>query len=166
MSKSGDIRKAMNCDILIRPATIDDREFILSLIPRLVEFGPPHWRNPEQMTATDIQTLDTVLSTNPPETVVLIAENSDRERLGFIHLRAEVDYFSREKTGYVSDIIVTRQGEGNGVGRALMNAAEDWSRNQGYSQIALHAFVQNARARKLYESLGYGPDLLKYVKEL
>jgi len=153
-------------EIRIRTAEPDDKEFILSLIPRLVDFGPPPWRDPDQMTATDTETLDWVLSTNPPETVVFVAEDETGDRLGFIHLRADIDYFSHEKYGHVSDIVVTNESQGRGIGRALMAAGENWARVQGYPFITLHAFIQNTRATALYESLGYNGDMLKYMKKL
>ncbi|HZS46862.1 MAG TPA: GNAT family N-acetyltransferase [Blastocatellia bacterium] len=160
------MKENKDAGIRIRLANIHDKPFVLSLIPRLAEFGPPRWRDADQMTARDSETLDNVLSINPPETVVFIAEDENDVPLGFIHLRADVDYFSREKYGHVSDIVITAESEGRGVGRALMIAGENWARSQGYRLISLHAFIQNVRARKLYESLGYGGDMLKYVKEL
>jgi hypothetical protein len=37
-----------NLNTQIRPAKSSDHGFILSLIPRLVEFGPPTWRDISQ----------------------------------------------------------------------------------------------------------------------
>ena len=33
-------------------------------------------------------------------------------------------------------------------------------------ELTLNAFSRNTRARRLYERLGYGEDMVKYVKEL
>jgi ribosomal protein S18 acetylase RimI-like enzyme len=52
------------------------------------------------------------------------------------------------------------------VGRALMAKAEDWAREHGYGWLTLSVFGQNVRARELYERLGYGEDIIRYVKEL
>jgi ribosomal protein S18 acetylase RimI-like enzyme len=118
------------------------------------------------MTATDTKTLDYVLTNNPPNTIVYIAEDNHGHRTGFIHLRGDVDYFSNETYGHVSDIVVTSESQGRGIGRALMAAGEEWARRQGYPFMTLFAFVQNTRATAMYESLGYGRDMQKYIKEL
>lgn len=40
--------------------------------------------------------------------------------LGFIHLQTGKDYHSHEPHGHIADLIVATQGEGRGIGRALM----------------------------------------------
>jgi ribosomal protein S18 acetylase RimI-like enzyme len=56
--------------------------------------------------------------------------------------------------------------QGRGVARALVDAAESWARAQGSRRISLNVWVQNERARGLYEHLGYGPETMHYLKEL
>ena len=155
-----------NSDVRVRPATSEDREFILALVPRLMEFGPPPWRERERMVATDLETIGRVLDEQPPSHAVFVAEDADGARLGFIHLHSAVDYFTREEHGHVSDVAVTRAGEGRGVGRALMEKGEAWARARGYRLLTLHVFARNARARAVYEKLGYAEDTVKCVKEL
>jgi putative acetyltransferase len=48
-----------------------------------------------------------------------------------------------------------------GVGRALMHAAEDWARGVGVSKIELHVFPYNVPAIALYEDLGYEREGLR-----
>ncbi|MEP6924557.1 MAG: GNAT family N-acetyltransferase [Pyrinomonadaceae bacterium] len=138
----------------------------MSLLPRLVEFGPPAWRNVAQMTAADTQVLSDKLINEPPGTAIFIAEDDKGVALGFIHLQTGNDYYNREKHGHISDIIVVPEGEGRGIGRALMAKGEEWARIQGYRWLTLSVFAQNVRAREVYKRLGYGEDIMKYVKEL
>jgi ribosomal protein S18 acetylase RimI-like enzyme len=153
-------------DMRIRTAERRDRDFILSLVPRLMEFGPPPWRDAGQMTATDKEVIEQVLLTNPPGTIILLAEDRSGAPLGFIHLNTTRDYFTRERHGHISDIVVAPAGEGRGVGRVLMEAGEEWARSQGFRLLTLNVFANNRRALNLYERLGYGQDTIKYVKEL
>jgi len=44
---------------------------------------------------------------------------------------------------------------GQGVGRALFQAVEDWARGQGLRRLDLTVQTGNARGRALYERLGY-----------
>ncbi len=156
----------MNTNIQIRLATVDDKEFIISLLPRLVEFGPPSWRDVKQMIATDIQVLSDKIISQPPETAIFIAEDNKGVALGFIHLQTGNDYYSREQHGHIADVIVAPEGEGRGIGRMLIAKGEEWARSKGYRWLTLSVFAQNLRAREVYKRLGYGEDIMKYVKEL
>lgn len=152
--------------IKIRAATVDDRDFIVSLAPRLVEFGPPAWRDSAQMIATDSEILRDKLE-NPPEgTSVFVAEDALGAPLGFIHLHPGHDYYQKEPHGHISDVIVAPAGEGQGIGRLLMAKAEEWARERGYKWLTLSVFAENVRAREIYKRLGYGEDIMKYVKEI
>jgi len=52
------------------------------------------------------------------------------------------------------------------VGWLLIERGEEWARSRGYRWLTLSVFAQNVRAREVYERLGYGADIMKYVKEL
>lgn len=153
-------------NINIRPASAGDRDFILSLVPRLVEFGPPTWRNVPRMIATDIQVLTDQLLNHPPDISFFIAEDEKGHPLGFIHLQSGTDYYNHDKHGHIANVIVAPEGEGLGIGRMLIEKGEEWARARGYRWLTLSVFAQNVRAREVYQRLGYGEDIMKYVKEL
>lgn len=152
--------------VRIRPASISDKEFIISLLPRLVEFGPPSWRDVALMTAFDTQVLSDRLLSQSPGTAIFIAEDVDGVALGFIHLQTGIDYYMREEHGHIADLVVARDGEGQGVGSALIAKGEEWARSQRYRWLTLNVFAQNLRAREIYKQHGYGEDVMKYVKDL
>ena len=150
----------------VRPARAEDRDFILSLIPRLVEFRPPPWRDAAEMTATDLERVGKVLGDSPPGSAIFVAEDEDGTPLGFVHMNTPIDFFNRKEYAHVSDVVVARGAEGRGVGRALMAAGEAWARERGHRLLVLYAFAQNSRAREIYEKLGFGEEMVRYVKEL
>ncbi|GAC1649431.1 MAG: hypothetical protein NVS4B3_06490 [Gemmatimonadaceae bacterium] len=151
---------------LIRPVASTDRDWILALVPRLHEFGPPGWRDAHQMTAAATAVIAEKLGRMPPSSAILVAETAGGVPLGFVHLESASDYFTGEQHGHISDIIVDRAHEGSGAGRALMRAAEGWAGDRGYRLLTLNVFGANARARALYEHLGYAPETTRYVKAL
>jgi ribosomal protein S18 acetylase RimI-like enzyme len=157
---------SLKSTIQIRPASISDKEFIISLLPRLGEFGPPPWRDVTQMLVTDIQVLSDSLLNPSPGTAIFIAVDADGVALGFIHLKTGTDYYHHQEHGHIADVIVTPAGEGRGIGRMLIAKGEEWARSQGYRWLTLSVFAQNLRAREVYKRLGYGEDIMKYVKEL
>lgn len=153
-------------EIQIRPAQTSDHPFILSLVPRFSEFELPPWRTRATLDATNRRTLSEALTSPDQQETVLIAEDSQGAALGFIHLQTNVDYFTGESYGYISDIAVAAAGEGRGVGRALIAAAERWASSAGLGLLMLHVFAGNERARRLYEQLGFAPDITRYAKQL
>jgi ribosomal protein S18 acetylase RimI-like enzyme len=63
---------------------------------------------------------------------------------------------NRPDVAYVYDIEIDDADQGRGFGRAAMLVAEELVREAGYTGIALNVFGFNERARRLYDSLGYG----------
>lgn len=156
----------MDADIRIRNATAADEAFLLALVPRFVAFGLPHWRIAEAVQARTAQSLQAALTLLPTTSALLIAEDEAGEPLGFIHLTTRSDYFTAEAYGYVSEIAVAAEGEGRGIGRGLMAAAERWARRNGLERLVLDVFAGNRRARRFYGQIGFQEDVVRCVKEL
>ena len=150
----------------VRPARADDRDFVIGLAPRLTDGFPlPPWRTSEEVTHTEAATLDLALTVLPDGNALLVAESADGERAGLVYLERMFDYFRRPH-GHVGILAVAAEAEGQGVGRLLMEAAEQWAREQKLEMLSLNVFATNDRARRVYERLGYTPETLRYVKPL
>jgi GNAT superfamily N-acetyltransferase len=153
-------------DVRIRPAGDEDRAFILGLVPELLAFGPPAWRNLSEMIAVDTDVVGAALAGRMEGSAVLIAENAAGARLGFIHVTGERDYYLQDTCGHVADIVVAPDARGQGVGRALLAAAEQWSKDRGYRLLTLNVFVGNRGPQSVYEQAGFHAEVIKYVKPL
>jgi GNAT superfamily N-acetyltransferase len=149
----------------IRTATAEDLAPVLALVPRLAATGSPPGRDAAQIEQSDIQSVRRAL-TAPASGEALFVAEADGQLLGFIHLKTVVDYFSQEPIAHISDVVVAEAAEGQGVGKTLIKAAEDWARTSGYTMVQLHVLTDNARARTVYERLGYSAEWLKYIKRL
>jgi GNAT superfamily N-acetyltransferase len=152
--------------IRIRAARNDDRLFLLSLLPRLAEFSLPPWRTGDEIIAGEARTLSSALAQLSPDADLLVAVGPQEERLGFIYLETETDYFRGEPYTHIGILAVDRSGEGTGVGRALIEAAEERARRRGDLMVTLNVFDRNGHARAVYERLGYAPEIIRYVKPL
>jgi GNAT superfamily N-acetyltransferase len=151
--------------IRIRMYQSSDREFILSLVGRFSGFELPEWRRAEDVDRTNHASIAEALEEPDPGSAIFLAE-VEKVPAGFIHLQTQSDYFSGEAHGYISDVAVTPDFEGRGVGRLLLETAEDWARSKGYSLLSLYVFAGNTRTRQIYEKLGYCPEVIKYGKSL
>jgi ribosomal protein S18 acetylase RimI-like enzyme len=153
-------------ELRIRPAEHGDTVWITALAPRMHEFGPPPWRDASVMDDAVAAQWARELANPTPDSAFLVAEDSSGMPVGFVWLRTERDYFIDMPVGHVIDIAVTREGEGRGIGRALLAAAEKWAEDAGYPWLTLHVFAGNDRARRLYEKMGYVPEWTRMLKPL
>jgi aminoglycoside 6'-N-acetyltransferase I len=103
---------------------------------------------------------ETILSGIPPSTlplVVLVAE-AGGEVVGFIEvgLRSHADGCDgRHPVGFVEGWFVAPEHRGNGVGRALMRAAEDWARSQGCREMASDTWLESEPSQRAHLALGF-----------
>jgi ribosomal protein S18 acetylase RimI-like enzyme len=102
----------------------------------------------------------------PADAALLVAEDLQGMRLGFVYVETENDYFRGEPYTHIGILAVDRSGEGTGVGRALIEAAEEHARLRGDPFITLNVFETNAHARAVYQRLGYQPEVVRYVKPI
>jgi ribosomal protein S18 acetylase RimI-like enzyme len=68
--------------------------------------------------------------------------------------------------GYLYQVWVWDEFQGQGLGRELMKALETELLSRGLKRLRLHVFAFNERAVKLYESMGFETTNLVMVKEL
>lgn len=149
--------------LLVRLAE-DDDDFILSLVPRFVDFTLPSWRRRHECIEGIRGELLRHLEEQPPNSYLFVAEDADGTRVGFIHLQRTEDFFTGRNNCHISDLAVAPAHEGRGVGKALLAHAEHWAREHHCQLVTLAVFPGNERARKVYEAAGFDADLLRLAK--
>ncbi len=152
----------------IRKATLADIPFVEAQAYRLLEFGPPSWRSGDTiaMTQADINHIKSAMASTSGEKEVFIAEDEAGNRVGFLHLTMQTDYYTGEQHAHITDIVVIKSAEGTGVGRQLMQKADDWAREKNARWITLNVFEDNKHAQAQYEKRGFKKEWTKYLKEL
>jgi len=84
-----------------------------------------------------------------------------RGKVGLWHLPrlllgvALLSYHAEPGEAYISSVGVTCRMRGQGVGTRLLQAAEDWARDNDMTQMGLHVVSENAGARSLYRREGF-----------
>jgi GNAT superfamily N-acetyltransferase len=151
--------------LAIRPAVGADQAAILFLADRLAAFGPTT-RSPAEVAERERRALAVALARPSIGSAVLVAENQELGLAGVLLLESRRDYFTDEQHGHVAILAVAREAEGRGVGRALLAAAEEWGRAEGFRRLTLSVFTDNLRARDLYARQGWRPELETWYKTL
>lgn len=149
--------------LLIRLAE-DDDAFIMALVPRFVDFPLPAWRRRRECIEGIRDKLLHRLEDPPANSHLFVAEDADGTRVGFVHLQRTEDFFTGRSNCHIADLAVAPAHEGRGVGNALLAHAEQWAREHHCQLVTLAVLPGNERARALYESAGYGMDLLRLAK--
>lgn len=150
----------------IRLAHADDDEFILEVANRLVAFDLPPWRKRSE-TLTGIRTdIARHLRELPPASHLFVAEDEDGQRLGFLHLQTQKDFFTGVLNCHVSDIVVATEHDGKGIGSAMLRYAERWAKEHRCRHVTLSVFPGNERARELYLRHGFGEETIRMAKLL
>jgi ribosomal protein S18 acetylase RimI-like enzyme len=91
---------------------------------------------------------DVALARRRPNSTVLIGRDADA-----IVATAMVGYDGHR--GWVYYVAVDPDRRAQGLGRTIMNAAEDWLRQAGIAKLQLLVRRSNAKAGAFYQSLGY-----------
>jgi len=92
------------------------------------------------------------------DAVVLVAESPDGAGLiGFAEVgeRAFADGCDTAPVAYLEGWYVDEDFRGQGIGRALIAAAEEWAREQGYREFASDALLENVESQKAHEAMGF-----------
>lgn len=157
-------------DTRIRPYEPRDRDALNACIRELQE----HEREiePRMKPADDIlgDYLDDLLDQcTEKQGAILVAERGGRV-IGYVCVLGaepnedsdEIDY----TYGYVRDVAVTEACRGSGVGRRLLDAAEDFARKAGAEILRIHVLAGNEGAAGLYASHGFRNRVLEMEKRL
>ncbi|HZO58112.1 MAG TPA: GNAT family N-acetyltransferase [Solirubrobacterales bacterium] len=93
---------------------------------------------------------------------------------GFAQLRFRPSLYTGALDAYLEELYVVPECRGHGLGRALLEAAMDYSRERGAAHIDLGTSEGDLAAIALYESAGFtnheggpdGPRMLYYERDL
>lgn len=88
---------------------------------------------------------------------VLIAENEQRQAIGLAELsiRAYAEGCHTSNVAYLEGWYVVPECRGQGIGRALVDAAAEWGRSQGCTEFASDAEADNSASHCAHRAVGF-----------
>ena len=130
-------------EVDIRKATRDDVVAITALIPQL------GYTVPESAISRRL-----VEISRQADHAVYVAATPEGGVVGWIHLY--IDYsLMDDPLVMIGGIVVDVAHRGRGIGRQLMEQAEQWGRARGCAAVYLKSNVIRHEAHAFYESMGY-----------
>jgi len=139
--------------VIVREAAPEDTEQLVDLIAQL----------DHQVTAAGIrQRIQELGSQDLPQLVAVDGETL----VGLCGLHRMTTIHRDRPVGRITILVVAQKSRGSGIGRLLMDAAEQWLRAAGCGLIEVTSNDRLAAAHEFYEHLGYQRTSKRFAKEL
>jgi ribosomal protein S18 acetylase RimI-like enzyme len=153
-----------SASITIRPATTADGAAVLDLAPRLTE-GVAPWRDQRRALAAARSWLAGSLTDATAGTGIVFVATSPPapDILGVLSIRP-TRHFTGEHDGYIGELAVAEHAARQGIGRALIEAADSWARDAGLANLTLHTGIYNTNARAFYAALGFAEEEVRLTR--
>jgi ribosomal protein S18 acetylase RimI-like enzyme len=158
------VDRMSSVSISIRPATAADGAAVLDLAPRLTE-GVAPWRDQARALAAARSWLTGSLTDAADGTGIVFVATSPPAPgvLGVLSVRP-TRHFTGEQDGYIGELAVAEHAARQGIGRALIDAAEFWARDAGLANLTLHTGSYNTSARAFYAALGFAEEEVRLTR--
>jgi GNAT superfamily N-acetyltransferase len=130
----------------VRPALAGEVERVLGMYEWLFEepgYVPPDW-DPERARRALARTLSS------DESIALLAEDG-AELVGFATCYLDLDSVRFGLRCWVEDLAVSPERRSDGIGGALLDAAEAWARERGATHLELDTGFAREDAQRFYK---------------
>lgn len=105
-----------------------------------------------------------------PENIVFVAARESGGLCGFVEadIRTYAEGAETERIGYLEGWYVDPDSRQQGIGAALVAAAEGWARSLGCSEMGSDTWLDNTTSREAHKRLGYREEeeLVHFLKRL
>ena len=142
--------------ITVREANIQDLEPLAQLFDSYRQFY-------EQACDSALASAFIAERMNKQESVTFVSENGEKQLIGFCQIYPSFCSVTAAKIGVLYDLFVDTSARKTGAGKALMLAAHEYAKNNGFARLDLSTAKTNFAAQSLYESLGWVRDEIYYT---
>ena len=158
-------------DTSIWRAEVADRAALMAMIAAFQDFEVtlhPNRRPGAEIAADYLAIIEREVAAK--QGAIFVAEHAGAA-VGFVccwadHDDDELIHAETRAHGYIADVFVADEHRGQGVGGALIAAAEAYLAGLGFARIRLISLAANADAHAVYEHLGYRAYEITYEKTL
>jgi ribosomal protein S18 acetylase RimI-like enzyme len=91
-----------------------------------------------------------------PQYAIFVAEDDREDVVGLLTISQRWTLWHAGPCALIEELVVGEGARGQGVGRALIEAALDWAKGQGCSEVEVSTDQDNTDAQAFYRRLGFG----------
>ena len=142
----------------VRPATLSDAHAAVGLMAQLEDHSRGH---------IDYGVEDRFRAMlELPEYAIFVAQDEDDRVIGLLSASQRWTLWHAGPCALIEELVVNEDVRRRGVGRALIQAALEWARAQGCSELEISTDQDNADAQAFYRRLGFESEALLLEYEL
>jgi ribosomal protein S18 acetylase RimI-like enzyme len=101
-----------------------------------------------------------------PQYAILVAEAGQGQVVGLLTMSQRWTLWHAGPCALIEELVVDEGARRQGIGRALIQAALDWARAQGCSEVELSTEPDNLKAQAFYRRLGFESTALLLEYEM
>lgn len=153
-------------ELTIRPMTAnDDVEQVTGWFESIGrEWLMDYDSGPRKREETRQRLLEWMRGTGAGSCVLLAETRTPKVVVGFAIPLLQIDANTDRKYGTINGIYVEPGKRGEGVGRALKEAADEWCRNAGAAYMKAYIGIGNKEMLRICKLLGYEPWMITWVR--
>jgi len=144
--------------VKIRTATPADAPAVVSLMAQLAKHTRGHIDAGVDNRFCDMLEL--------PPYAILVAEDGRGQVIGLLTASKRWTLWHSGPCTLIEELVVDESARRQGVGRGLIQAALDWARAQGCSEVEVSTDEDNTAAQAFYRQLGFESEALLLEYEL
>lgn len=141
----------------------DIEDLYIQLFNYISDLQPNNFRPAQQNHDFIVATIE-----DTDSTIFVAKENT--KVLGFILVKEQstppYNCFIQRRLAYILDLVVDSKHRGRGVGKFLMDKAENWALDRKLDYLELSVLDENLSAKSLYEQLGFKSSIQTMEKRL
>ncbi len=90
-----------------------------------------------------------------PQSAIFVAEGHKGQVVGLMTVSQRWTLWHAGPCALIEELVVDKQARGQHIGRALIQAAFDWARARGCSEVEVSTELDNADAQAFYRRVGF-----------
>ena len=142
----------------VRPATLSDAHAAVALMAQLEDHSRGHIDSGVEDRFRAMLKL--------PQYAILVAEKEGERVVGLLTASQRWTLWHTGPCALIEELVVDEGARRQGVGRALIEAAVEWARAQGCSEVEVSTDLDNTHAQAFYRKLGFESEALLLEYEL
>jgi ribosomal protein S18 acetylase RimI-like enzyme len=142
----------------VRPATSSDANAAVGLMAQLGDYSRGHIDSGVE------DRLRAMLER--PQYAIFVAEQEGERVVGLLTASQRWTLWHAGPCAIIEELVVDEDARRQGIGRALIEAAIEWARAQGCSEVEVSTDLDNTHAQAFYRQLGFESEALLLEYEL